>query len=318
MHYLLTGGTGFIGTHLTMRLLEKNSHQVTVLDNFMSSRPSKNQVNNCTVVQGSVLDKTLVDSLVKECDQIIHLAAVVGVRQAIKKGLDGLRVNFIGTDNVLEAATKYGKEVFVSSSSAIYGKISEIPVPEEADCLLGCSYKSSWLYSVSKLAEEHLALAYFREMNTQVKIGRFFNVIGPYQTGAYGMVVPTFIKKALNNEPLPVYHTGEQTRTFVYIEDALNGLEYVLDQGLIGRVYNIGGIKEISILNLAKIIISLTGSQSQISFVPYKEAFGDSFEETARRVPDINQLQGLGYVPRFTLNQALLEIIDHHRQMGQD
>lgn len=268
-----------------------------------------------SLINGSVLDRELVFSLAARCDYIIHMAAVVGVRLAMSKGRETLKVSYLGSENVLEAATKYNKEIFLASSSAIYGKIVQLPVPEEANSLLGSAQKPSWLYSIGKLVEEHLAFAYFRELGTKIKIGRFFNVIGPYQVGTYGMVVPTFITRALNNQPLQVYGDGQQTRTFVYIEDALNGLELVLEKGGIGNVYNIGGVEEISILSLAEKIRSLTGSSSPINLVPYRQAFDENFEETQRRVPDISHLKKLGYQPEYSLDEALLEIISHHRRL---
>ncbi|MBS4032188.1 MAG: NAD-dependent epimerase/dehydratase family protein [Clostridiales bacterium] len=313
MHYLITGGAGFIGTHLAKRLLHEYN-RVTILDNMSTGRADRLLDTKANVIVGTVTDGELVSSLVADCDYIIHLACVVGVRLAMNRGCETLRLSYVGTENVLEAATKYNKDIFVASSSAIYGKINSFPVSEEEDSLLGASTKISWLYSVGKLMEEHLALAYFRERGTRIKIARFFNVIGPYQTGSYGMVVPTFISKALNGEPLPVYEHGLQTRTFCYIEDMLDGLEVVLQKGEVGGIYNIGGRNEISILELAKKIIALTDSSSPIHFVPFSSAFGPNFEETSRRIPDITRLQELGYRPRYSLDESLSEIISHYRR----
>jgi UDP-glucose 4-epimerase len=312
MHYFITGGAGFIGTHLAKRLL-REGNRVTILDNLSTGRANRLTDPKVNVIVGTVTDSDLVSSLVADCDYIIHLACVVGVRLAMKRGSETLRLSYMGTENVLEAASKYNKDIFVASSSAIYGKIPRSPVSEEEDSLLGDSTKVSWLYSVAKLLEEHLALAYFRERVTRIKIARFFNVIGPYQTGSYGMVVPTFISKALKGEPLPVYEDGLQTRTFCYIEDMLDGLKLVLQKGTVGGIYNIGGQEEVSILALAKKIIALTGSSSDIQFIPFSRAFGPNFEETSRRIPDIAKLQELGYRPRYTLDKSLAEIISHHR-----
>lgn len=316
MDYFITGGAGFIGSHLTLRLLYKG-HHITILDNFSTSgSPERLTALGAYLIQGSVLDKELVFSLAEKCDCIIHLAAVVGVRQALKKGRECLRVSYLGTENILDAAVRFDKEIFVASSSAIYGKILEPSVTENSDCLLGNTKRLSWLYSIGKLVEEHLALAYFRELNAKVKIGRFFNVIGPYQSGAYGMVVPTFISKALKDEPLPVYGDGTQTRTFVYIEDALDGLEIILGEDRYGDIYNIGGTEEISILSLAELIKSLTESNSPIELIPYEKAFDEFFEETKRRVPNITHLKKLGYKPEYSLVEALSEIITHYKKMG--
>jgi UDP-glucose 4-epimerase len=314
MHYLITGGAGFIGTHLTLRLLRKG-HRVTVLDNLSTGRADRLVKTNAEIIVGSVTDSELVSSLGEACDYIIHLACVVGVRLAMSRGCETLRLSYQGTENVLDAATRSNKGVFLASSSAIYGKVPRFPVAEEDDTLLGACTKSSWLYSVGKLMEEHLALAYSRERETKIKIGRFFNVIGPYQTGSYGMVVPTFIKKALKGEPLPVYEKGLQTRTFGYIEDILDGLEIVLQKGAPGKIYNIGGCEEISILSLAEKVKEMTNSSSLIEFIPFGSAFGANFEETSRRIPDISRLRGLGYEPRYSLEKALTEIISYHRLM---
>lgn len=314
MDYLITGGAGFIGSHLTEYLLKKGN-RVTVLDNFISGDPRnlpRIREKGAKIIKGSVLDKELVYSLADKCDKMIHLAAVVGVRLAMARGIETMRVSCLGTERVLEAAVACKKEVFIASSSAIYGKIRAVPVKEEDDVLLGSSNKESWLYSVGKMAEEHLALSYFREKGARIKIGRFFNVIGPYQVGTYGMVVPTFIKKALAGKPLPVYGDGSQTRTFAYIKDALRVVEIIMKRGRTGGVYNIGSTGEITILDLAQKIIVMTGSSSEIIMIPFQEAFGDRFEETARRVPDIRRLRDLGYSPRYCLNEALKEIIDFH------
>ncbi len=312
MHYFITGGAGFIGTHLALRLLSQG-HRVTALDNLSSGSADRLDGSGAHLVVGSVMDRDLVFSLASDCDYIIHLACVVGVRLAMSRGCETLRLSYAGTENVLKAATEFDKGVFIASSSAVYGKIANFPVTEEDDSLLGTSKKASWLYSVGKLVEEHLALAYFREQGTRVKLGRFFNVIGPYQTGSYGMVVPRFIARALQNDPLPVYEKGLQTRTFSYIEDALDGLEILLARGLTGEIYNIGGTGEISVLDLARKIIALTGSSSAIEFIPYSSAFGPDFEETTRRIPDISRLAALGYKPRYCLDEALAEIIAWHR-----
>ncbi|MGI6096880.1 MAG: NAD-dependent epimerase/dehydratase family protein [Dethiobacteria bacterium] len=310
MHYLITGGGGFIGTHLTLRLLEQGD-EVSVLDNFSASE-NRLRGTKARIIKGSVLDRELVFSAASECHRIIHLAAVVGVRLAMSRGRETLKVSYLGSENVLEAASKLEKEIFIASSSAIYGKILHTPVSEGEDSLLGPTYKGSWLYSVGKLIEEHLALAYFRELGTRVKIGRFFNVIGPYQVERYGMVVPTFVSRALRGEPLLMYGSGRQTRTFVYVEDALDGLEILLEKGAPGEIYNIGGTEEISIRELAEKIKALTGSSSAIKIIPYTEAFDEQFEETQRRAPDITRLQKLGYRPRYTLEETLKKIIAHH------
>lgn len=314
MEYLITGGAGFIGTNLTQRLL-KQGHRVTVLDNFSTTSSERPKFSDAKIIKGDVLDRDLVFSLASSCNYIIHLAAVVGVRLAMTKGKEGLRTSYLGTENVLESAYKNNIGVFVASSSACYGKITHSPVSEDDDILLGPSQKSSWLYSVAKLAEEHLTLAYFRESDLNVKIGRFFNVIGPYQTGAYGMVVPRFIDYALNDKTIPVYGNGQQTRTFCYIEDILDGMELVIKKGKSGEIYNIGGTEEITILKLADKIRQLTCSNSPIELIPYEKAFHKDFEETLQRIPDITKLQDLGYSPKYSLNEALKKIIEYRKSL---
>lgn len=316
MHYLITGGAGFIGSHLAAKLAKTN-HTVTVLDNLSTGKPEHLSAIKVTLVNGDVLDKDVVFRLAKNCDCIIHLAAVVGVRLAMEKGADSLMVSVTGTGNVLEAALAFDKPVFIASSSAIYGKAIKVPVSENDDYLIGASTKASWLYSVGKLAEEHISLAYWREKGVMVKIGRFFNVIGPNQTGSYGMVVPRFVSAALKNEPLHVYGDGSHTRTFAYIDDALDGLLTVLRHGQYGSVYNIGGTGEVTIGHLAETVIALTGSSSTIKYIPFEKAFGPDFEETARRAPDISRLKELGFCPRFTLEEALKRIIEHHRSLSR-
>ncbi len=315
MHFLITGGAGFIGSHLTNLLLLRG-HAVSVLDNFSSCRPDSLSETKARVIKGSVLDQNLVFELVASCDYVFHLASVVGVRLAMAKGIQTLKTNFSGTENILAAATEYNKEVFIASSSAVLGKIVNLPVSESSSTLLGPAYKASWLYSAAKLVEEHLAFAYYREKKTKVKLGRFFNVIGPHQTGAYGMVVPTFIAAALKGEPLVVYGDGSQTRTFVYIEDALRGIEITVKRGKAGRVYNIGGTEEISILSLAQKIIAMTKSTSPIRIISYEEAFDRDFEETLQRVPDISLLKNLGYNPVYSLGNSLQKIINQHRKLA--
>ncbi|ACL77100.1 NAD-dependent epimerase/dehydratase family protein [Ruminiclostridium cellulolyticum] len=315
MKYLITGGNGFIGSHLTLRLLIEG-HKVTVLDNFFTSPKGRLSNTGANVIEGSVNDENLINSLIENCDHVIHLASIVGVRLAMLYGIDGLKLSCQGTENILKHASRLNKKVLVTSSSAIYGKIVSSPVNEEADSLIGCSSKSSWLYSISKLAEEHMCLAYYREHSTKVKICRLFNVIGPNQSKHYGMVVPNFISCALKNEPIQVYGDGTHTRTFSYVDDIIDGIEIIIENGKDGEVYNIGGTEEISILELAKRIINLTNSSSAVEFVPFSKVFGDNFEETRQRKPDISKLCNLGYNPKYSLDEALLKIISVIKQRG--
>ncbi|MHC1721997.1 MAG: NAD-dependent epimerase/dehydratase family protein [Aminipila sp.] len=310
MKYLITGGNGFIGSHLTLRLLSKGN-EVTVLDNFKTSPPNRLINTDAKVVEGSVTNLELVEKLVLENDYVIHLAAIVGVRLAMENGIEGLKVSCIGTENILNCATKYNKKVLVASSSAIYGKISRNPVSEDTDSIVGCSSKPSWLYSIAKLAEEHFCLAYHRELGTDIKICRFFNAVGPNQSKHYGMVMPNFISNALQGQTLQIYGDGNQSRTFVYIEDLLDGMELVIEKGINGEVYNIGGTEEIKIMDLARKIINITKSDSDIEFVPFEKVFGSNYEETMQRRPDISKLRDLGYNPQYTLEKSITSLIKY-------
>ncbi len=316
MRFLITGGNGFIGSHLTLRLLSLN-HEVTVLDNFSTSPKGRLDNTGATVVEGSVTDESLVDKLVYDSDYVIHLAAVVGVRLAMSKGIEGLRISCIGTDNLLKSVTKYNKKLIAASSSSIYGKHIKIPVSEENDSLIGCSNKSCWLYSIAKLAEEHFCLAYHREKGTNVRICRLFNVIGPNQTKHYGMVIPNFVSNALNNSPLQVYGTGMQTRTFGYIEDIIDGILLLIEKGREGGVYNIGGTEEIRIWDLANKIIQLTNSSSDIEIVPFEKIFGPDYEETTQRMPDISRIKKIGYLPKYSLDDSILKVVEQIRLRGE-
>ncbi|QHI73995.1 NAD-dependent epimerase/dehydratase family protein [Aminipila terrae] len=262
-------------------------------------------------MEGSVTDFKLVEKLVLENDYIIHLAAIVGVRLAMENGIEGLKVSCMGTENVLNCVAKYNKKLLAASSSAIYGKISKTPVSEDTDSIVGCSAKSSWLYSIAKLAEEHFCLAYHRELGCDVKVCRFFNAVGPNQSKSYGMVMPNFISNALSHRTLQIYGDGNQSRTFVYIEDLLDGIELVIEKGTTGEVYNIGGTEEIKIADLARKIIDITESGSDIEFIPFEKVFGPDYEETMQRMPDITKLKALGYNPQYTLEKSISSLIKH-------
>lgn len=309
---LVTGGAGFIGTHLVRRLAEQG-HQVTILDDLSTGVLRPDLAARATLVAADVRDAEAVGRAALKAECIYHLAAVVGVRHALQNQVRSLTVDWLGTKNVLEAAEREGAAVFVASSSAVYGKTERLPIGEEDDVVLGNTHLPSWTYSTAKLSEELLARAWAAERGLRVKVGRFFNVIGPGQTGAYGMVVPRFVEAALKGEALVVYGRGDHTRTFVDIQDALDGLEAVMARGRWGVAYNIGGAEEITVLELARRVLALTGSSSPVTFVPFEEAFGPDFEEIGRRVPDIRRLQVLGYQPRRPLEQTLASIIEEKR-----
>lgn len=311
MKYLVTGGAGFIGSHLCERLISRGE-QAIILDNYSTSSISniggfQQQVK---VVEGNILNKSLVDELVAESDYVVHLAAALGVLNIVNKPLDSLRTNIQGTEVVLEAANKHNKPILIASTSEIYGKNDKVPLNEEDDRIIGHPLKSRWSYSEAKAVDESLAYFYYLENKLPIRIVRFFNTVGPRQVGHYGMVLPRFVSAALKNEPLQVYGTGEQIRCFCHVEDAVRALLQVMDSDKsIGEVFNIGNNQQISILELAKRVIQITDSKSEIIKIPYTEAYPDGFEDMQRRVPDISKIKNvLGWSPQIGLDQTIKDI----------
>lgn len=315
MRILITGGSGFVGSHLTDRLLD-DSHSVTVLDNMSTGRienlEKARKNKNFEYLEGSVLNLNLLENIIPRIDYIFHLAAAVGVFNIVQKPLESLLINIRGTENVLELANKYKVPVLITSSSEVYGKNSKDSLSEVDDRIIGSPSILRWSYSEAKAIDESLAMAYFVEHKLPIRIVRFFNTVGPRQVGNYGMVIPRFIKMALNNEPITIYGDGNQTRCFGHIFDVIEGLiKVAFSKNTIGQVVNIGNNKEISILNLAKRIIEKTNSKSDIQFVDYKDAYGDSFEDMDRRVPDITLIKELtGWEPIRNLDQIILDVVD--------
>jgi len=313
MRILITGGAGFIGSHLTDRLLA-DGHQITILDNLATGRKENLSAHlggaSVTFVQGSILDLPLLDSLIKETEYVFHLAAAVGVFNIVNHPLDSLMTNIRGTENVLESSHKYSKPVFVTSSSEVYGKNISESLKESDDRILGAPVTLRWSYSEAKAIDESLAYAYFVEKKLETRIVRFFNTVGPRQLGAYGMVVPRFVRAALNNEPITIYGTGEQTRCFGHVYDAVEAvIRIAFSPDTIGKVINIGNDFEISINDLAKRVISETDSQSSIVYIPYAEAYGDGFEDMERRVPNIELIEQLvGWKPERDLSTMISDI----------
>jgi UDP-glucose 4-epimerase len=311
LKYLVTGGAGFIGSHLCERLISRGE-QAIILDNYSTSSISnivgfQQQVK---VVEGNILNKSLVDELVAESDYVVHLAAALGVLNIVNKPLDSLRTNLQGTEVILEAANKHNKPILISSTSEIYGKNDKVPLNEEDDRIIGHPLKSRWSYSEAKAVDESLAYFYFLENKLPIRIVRLFNTVGPRQVGHYGMVLPRFVSAALKNEPLQVYGTGEQIRCFCHVEDAVRALLQVMDSDKsIGEVFNIGNNQQISILELAKRVIQITDSKSEIIKIPYTEAYPDGFEDMQRRVPDISKIKNvLGWSPQIGLDQTIKDI----------
>jgi UDP-glucose 4-epimerase len=311
LKYLVTGGAGFIGSYLCERLISRGE-QAIILDNYSTSSISniggfQQQVK---VVEGNILNKSLVDELVAESDYVVHLAAALGVLNIVNKPLDSLRTNLQGTEVVLEAANKHKKPILIASTSEIYGKNDKVPLNEEDDRIIGHPLKSRWSYSEAKAVDESLAYFYYLENKLPIRIVRLFNTVGPRQVGHYGMVLPRFVSAAIKNEPLQVYGTGEQIRCFCHVEDAVRALLQVMDSDKsMGEVFNIGNNQQISILELAKRVIQITDSKSEIIKIPYTEAYPDGFEDMQRRVPDISKIKNvLGWSPQIGLDQTIKDI----------
>jgi len=311
---LVTGGAGFIGSHLTDRLVV-DGHDVTVLDNFSTgARSNLVHLENSPqvqIIEGSILDVQLINQLVLKSEYVFHLAAAVGVFNIVNHPLDSLVTNIKGTENVLEAALANLTPVFVTSSSEVYGKNISDSLSESDDRILGSPTTLRWSYSEAKAIDESLAFAYWVERKLPTRIVRFFNTVGPRQLGNYGMVVPRLIKFALANEPLTIYGTGNQTRCFAHVLDAIDAVVSVaFDEKTIGRVINIGNNFEISINDLAKKIIDQTNSKSQISYISYDDAYGDGFEDMERRVPNLTLIKSLtGWSPKRDLTSMIDDII---------
>ena len=318
MKYLITGGAGFIGSHLADALIARGD-SVTVLDNLSTGNRSNIEqlLNhpNFKLVEGSILDTDLVDNEVQLADHILHLAAAVGVFNIIDKPLQSLVTNLRGTENILEAASKHKKEVLIASSSEIYGKNSSGPLNEESDRIVGSPLKSRWSYSEAKAIDESMAIFYHLEIGLIVRIVRLFNTVGPRQVGHYGMVVPRFVAAALKNEPLTVYGTGDQSRCFCHVSDAIKGILALIDsKETIGDAFNVGNNVEISIRDLAGQIIKVIGSNSQITAIDYESAYKAGFEDMQRRIPDISKIKKVvGWKPELSLDEIIADIANHLR-----
>ena len=313
MKILVTGGAGFIGSHLCERLVN-DGHTVIAIDNFSTGRRSNlaNLASSSTfsMVEGSILDSNVLNPLIAEVDYVFHLAAAVGVFNIVNNPLKSLLTNIRGTENVLEAAHSAKTPVFLTSSSEVYGKNTSNSLKESDDRVLGSPVTLRWSYSEAKAIDESLAYAYFTEKHLETRIVRFFNTVGPRQLGAYGMVVPRFIQAALSNEPITIYGDGNQTRCFAHVYDVIDAvISIAFSEITIGKVVNIGNDFEISINNLAKQILSDTSSKSEIVYVPYAEAYGDGFEDMERRVPNIDLIKRLvGWYPKRDLKTIIDDI----------
>ena len=316
--YLITGGTGFIGSHLAEALLAQN-HSVTVIDNLSTGR-----FDNIAHLTGhpnfrfavdNITNEIVLDRLASECDVIFHLAAAVGVKLIVEHPVHTIETNIMGTEAVLKAALRYRAKVLVASTSEVYGKGIKVPFAEEDDVVLGPTTRSRWSYAASKMVDEFLALAYYHERSLPAVVFRLFNTVGPRQTGQYGMVVPRFVEQALRNEPITIYGDGNQSRCFCDVSDVVRALIALsAHPEAIGHVFNIGNTEEVSITQLAERIIKVTKSRSTLEYIPYSEAYAPGFEDMQRRVPDTRKIQALlGWTPQIKLDGIIERVAQHQR-----
>lgn len=318
MEYLITGGAGFIGSHLADALLARGD-SVLALDDL--STGAEANVRHLfdhpgfELSEGSILDHDLVSKLGNNVDVIVHLAAAVGVKLIVEHPLDSLLTNIRGTEIVLDAAAELGCKVLITSTSEIYGKNASGPLKEDDDRILGSPFKARWSYSTSKAVDEILARGYWRDRGTPTVVVRLFNTVGPRQTGAYGMVVPRFVHQALRGEPITVYGDGEQRRSFCHVSDVVTALLQLVDHpGAIGDVFNVGARNEVSINELARLILATTGSSSPVVHISYDVAYEEGFEDMERRIPDTGKLEALtGWRATRSLEDVIEDVIEHER-----
>ena len=314
MRALVTGGAGFIGSHLTEALLAQG-HQVTVIDDLSTGR-FENIAHLCPdphfgFAIETITNETVMDRLASECDVIFHLAAAVGVKLIVERPVHTIETNILGTEMVLRLANRYRRKVLIASTSEVYGKGVRVPFSEEDDRVIGPTSKSRWAYATSKAVDEFLGLAYHREKEVPVVVLRFFNTVGPRQTGRYGMVIPRFVNWALAGEPIQVYGTGAQSRCFCNVADTVRAITGLMEApAAVGEIFNIGTDEEVTIDELARRVKTMTLSSSEIVHVPYDDAYAPGFEDMDRRVPDIDKInRTIGWKPTLTLDQTLEGII---------
>jgi UDP-glucose 4-epimerase len=320
MRVLITGGAGFVGSHLAEALLDRGD-EVFIIDNL-----STGSIDNVVHLKqnprfhytiDSVSNEPVVAELVDRCDIVVHLAAAVGVKLIVEQPVHTIETNVHGTEVILKHANKKKKLVLIASTSEVYGKSTDVPFREDADLVLGPTTKHRWAYACSKLIDEFLALAYWKERKLPVIVVRLFNTVGPRQTGQYGMVIPNFVRQALAGQPITVFGDGTQSRSFTYVGDVVRAMVALIEEPrAVGQVFNIGNGNEVTIRELAEKVRKMTGSCSQIVTVPYDQAYEAGFEDMPRRLPDIGRIQSLvGYQPTVDLDETLTRIIEHFRQL---
>lgn len=318
MRVLITGGAGFVGSHLAEALLNQNAF-VTVIDDL-----STGSITNIRHLKGrsgfsyvidTVMDHSLMAELVDAADVIYHLAAAVGVRLIVESPVRTIETNVSCTEAVLTLAAKKQKHVLIASTSEVYGKSTAIPFREDGDLVIGATTRGRWSYACSKTLDEFLGLAYWKEKKVPVVVFRLFNTVGPRQTGRYGMVLPTFVQQALKNEPITVYGDGQQSRCFTWVGDAVRAIiDLSQHPQAVGQVFNIGSEQEVTIMDLAKMVRDVTRSSSEITLVPYDQAYEEGFEDMGRRVPDLSKIRNLiGYKPTVDLPNIVAQVVEYYR-----
>ena len=322
MRYLITGGAGFIGSHLCDQLLSCG-HRITVIDDLSTGAAANlehlRQIGELKFICGSVFERRLMAELIDDADIIVHLAAAVGVRLIVENPIRTIETNVSGTEIVLKLASKKQRRVMIASTSEVYGKAVKFPFCEDDDLTLGPTVRSRWSYACSKMLDEFLALAYFRERQTPVTIVRLFNTVGPRQTGHYGMVVPRFVQQALTGQPITVFGDGKQSRCFGYVGDVARGIvQLSLEATAIGEVFNLGSNEEITINELAELVREMTGTRSSVVHVPYEQAYDFGFEDMRRRVPSLEKAKRfIGYRATVGIREIVQQVIDYFKRGEQ-
>jgi UDP-glucose 4-epimerase len=311
MRVLITGGAGFIGSHLADALIARGDH-VVALDNFSTGSTSniKHITKNLEIIDGDIRNVDLINETTKDVELVLHMAAALGVNTILESPLESITTNITGSEVVLNAAARYKKRILIASTSEIYGKNPNQPLKETDDRVVGSPQKIRWSYSDAKAIEEAMAFALHQEKDLQVTTARLFNTVGPRQSGRYGMVLPRFVKAALDNEPINIYGDGTQSRVFCHVQDAIEALlQLVATEKTINEVYNVGGTGEITIKQLAEIVIKQTNSKSTIEYIPYEKAYAPGFEDMQRRVPDISKIKHeLNWAPKMDLSQIIADV----------
>jgi UDP-glucose 4-epimerase len=314
MRVLITGGAGFIGSHLADELIARGDH-VVALDNFSTGSTAniKHIIKNFEIIDGDIRNTELINETTKDVDLVLHMAAALGVNTILESPLESISTNIVGSEVVLNAAANHKKRILIASTSEIYGKNPKQPLNEEDDRVVGSPQKIRWSYSDAKAIEEAMAFSLNQEKGLKVTTARLFNTVGPRQSAQYGMVVPRFVKAALNNEPINIYGDGTQSRVFCHVQDAIEALLVLVGTDkTVNEVYNVGGTGEITIKQLAETIIKQTNSNSKIEYIPYKKAYAPGFEDMQRRVPDVSKIkQELNWAPKKDLSQIIRDVATH-------